>query len=228
MDAINEFIAKQTPDNNEQNNKSPNAPSPEQENSANEKLDNAFNSGKKEDLVNALNETSDTARKSSNLDLKKKKEKVEDKLGQVDKEELRNFIKEEVAKELAKFGIKKGDLSSESQQKLDELNNNNNNNNIKPEEAKNIRTEVLNEASVNALKKLISEVEQAIKSSEKEKIEAKVKKLRQFIEDTSDEYVQNAYREKKDKVNELLEKAKNQSSQNKENEGFFRLNNPVM
>ncbi|CAG8744445.1 12472_t:CDS:2, partial [Ambispora leptoticha] len=96
-------------------------------------------------------------------------------------------------------------------------------------EVKKIRTEVLNDGGLKALEKLISEVEQAIKSGDKKKIEAKVKKLRQFTEDTTDEYAQNAYRLKKTKVQELFEKTKNYSTQNSENKkGFFRMDNPLM
>ena len=100
---------------------------------------------------------------------------------------------------------------------MDELNNNN----VEPSQAKEIRKETLNDASVKALDKLITEVEQAIKSGDQKKIEGKYKELQQFIQNNS-EYAQNAYSLKKTKVKELLEKAKNWSSQNtnKSNNNF--------
>jgi len=155
--------------------------------------------------------------------LKKRKDEAEDRLGEVDKEELRKIIKNEVAKELEKLGIKAADLSSENKQKLDELNNNN----VEPSQAKEIRKETLNDASVKALDKLITEVEQAIKSGDQKKIEGKYKELQQFTQNNS-EYAQNAYSKKKGIVNSLLEKAKNKSSQQNEDDNFFRPNNPAM
>ncbi|CAG8596953.1 27844_t:CDS:10 [Gigaspora margarita] len=188
-------------------------PTPEQEKSAKDKLEEATNSNNKEDIKNALNETNETVKNSSDPDLKKKKEQVEDKLGEVDPEELRKIIKEEVAKELQKFGIKADDLSSENKQKLDELNNN-----VSPAETKKIRAEVLKEAGVKALEKLITELSQAIESKKGSKeIKNKVKALQQFIGDNSDEYAQNAYNLKKDKVQKLLAKAEANISKNTNN-----------
>ncbi|CAG8749690.1 13703_t:CDS:1, partial [Ambispora leptoticha] len=168
------------------------------------------------EIANALNEANETVKNSADPELKKQKDQAEDNLGKIDPERLRNLIKTEVVNELQKFGIKAGDLSSESQQKLDELNNN-----IKPEEAKQIRKETLNDAGVKALNKLISEVEQAIKSGDQKKIKSKYKELQEFTQNNS-ECTQNAYSQKKDIVNELLEKAKNWSSQNtnKSNNNF--------
>jgi hypothetical protein len=203
-------------------------PTSEEVNNAKNKLKQARESDNKDDLVSALNETEATTKNSSDQTLKKEKELTENKLGQLDKEELKKIIREEVANELQKFGIKAGDLSQQSKQKLDELNNNNNNNNnINPDEAKNIRSEILNEAGTKALDRLITQVEQVIKSGDAKQIETNAKELREFTEDTSDEYVQSAYLQKKDRVRELLEKAKNRSNQNNE-EGFLRLNNPLM
>src|SRR6185312_793515 len=120
----------------------------------------------KDEMVSALDETNDTVEKSSNQDLKKEKQLTENELGKLDEKELRKIIREEVAKELQKFGVKPDDLSSENKQKLDELNNNNNNNNnnIKSDEAKNIRSKVLNEAGEKSLDKLINELEQAVET----------------------------------------------------------------
>jgi len=205
-------------------------PSSEEVDSAKNKLKQARESSNKDEMVSALNDTRDTVEKSSNQDLKKEKKLTEDELGKLDEKKLREIIREEVAKELQKFGVKPDDLSSENKQKLDELNNNNNNNNnIKPEEAKNIRSKVLNEAGKKSLDKLINELEQAIETRKSQKeIENKIRALQQFIGDNSNEYAQNAYSRRKDKVQKLLEKAKNQSKENNEKRGFFRSNNPVM
>ena len=100
--------------------------------------------------------------------------------------------------------------------------------NIEPAEYQNIRTEILNESAVKSLDKLISEVERTIKLGDKKKIKSKVEELRRFIEDSSNEYAQNAYSKKKDMVNSLLEKAKNKSSQQNKDGNFFRPNNPTM
>ena len=199
-------------------------PTAEQVNDAKSKLNEVKDSGKKEDLVNALNETRNTAKSSSDQDLKKEREEVEKRLGEVDKEELRKIIKAEVEEELKKFGIRSGDLSPENKQRLDKLNEIN----IEPAEYQNIRTEVLNESAVKSLDKLISEVERTIKIGDKKKIKSKVEELRRFIEDSSNEYAQNAYSKKKDMVNSLLEKAKNKSSQQNKDDNFFRPNNPAM
>ncbi|CAG8589362.1 6395_t:CDS:2 [Paraglomus brasilianum] len=199
-------------------------PTTEQVNDAKSKLNEVKDSGKKEDLVNALNETRNTAKNSSDQDLKKEREEVEKKLGEVDKEELRKMIKTEVEEELKKFGIRSGDLSPENKQRLDKLNEIN----IEPAEYQNIRTEILNESAVKSLDKLISEVERTIKLGDKKKIKSKVEELRRFIEDSSNEYAQNAYSKKKDMVNSLLEKAKNKSSQQNKDGNFFRPNNPAM
>jgi len=129
---------------------------------------------------------------------------------------------------LQEFDIKTDDLSPENKQKLDELNNNNN---ISPEEAKNIRSKVLNEAGEKSLDKLINELEQVVDSKDNQEIDKKIKKLQQFIGDKANEYAQNAYSGREDEVKKLMERAektKNQSGKNNEKEGFFRPNNPVM
>ena len=199
-------------------------PTTEQVNDAKSKLNEVKDSGKKEDLVNALNETRNTTKNSSDQDLKKEREEVEKKLGEVDKEELRKMIKSEVEEELKKFGIRSSDLSPENKQRLDKLNEIN----IEPAEYQSIRTEILNESAVKSLDKLISEVERTIKLGDKKKIKSKVEELRRFIEDGSNEYAQNAYSKKKGIVNSLLEKAKNKSSQQNKDGNFFRPNNPAM
>ncbi|CAI2184471.1 8354_t:CDS:2 [Funneliformis geosporum] len=127
------------------------------------KLNQAKISNNKKELVNALKKTQNTTQNSS-----------ENKLGQVDQEELRRIIKEE----------------------------------LKPEEVKNICTEVLNEAGVITLEKLIVEVQQAIKLNNQKSIKSKVKKLKIFVKNTADEYAQNAYQQKKEVVQKLLKKAK--------------------
>lgn len=77
------------------------------------------------------------------------------------------------------------------------------------------------------MNKLINNIEQALKSGEKKEIESQVKKLQQFINSKVD-YKQNAYKAKEDEVKRLISQVKSQLSQNKDKEGFFRPNNPVM
>ncbi|CAJ0768927.1 5359_t:CDS:2, partial [Entrophospora sp. SA101] len=60
-----------------------------------DKLEEATKSNNKEEIKNALNEASKTVKNSSDPDLKKKKDQAEDKLGDVDPEELRKIIKTE-------------------------------------------------------------------------------------------------------------------------------------
>ncbi|CAH1755651.1 16103_t:CDS:2 [Entrophospora sp. SA101] len=184
-------------------------PTSEQVKSAKDKLEEATKSNNKEEIKNALNEASETVKNSSDPDLKKKKEQVEDNLGKVDPEELRKIIKTEVENELKKFGIKAVDLSPENKQKLDELNNND----IEPAKTKKIRTEVLTDAAIKVLVKLIAEVKQALKQDDKKKTESKCKELQQFTQNNS-EYFQNDYNQKKVEVQQLLEKAKIQFTQN--------------
>ncbi|CAI2193239.1 15162_t:CDS:2, partial [Funneliformis geosporum] len=136
------------------------------------KLNQAKISNDKKELVNALKETQNTTQNSSDEDLKKQKEQIENRLGQVDQEKLRRIIKEE----------------------LTELNNSQ----LKPEKVKNIHTEVLNKAGVITLEKLIAEVQQTIKLNNQKSIKSKVKKLKIFVENTANEYAQNAYQQKKE------------------------------
>jgi len=200
---------KPNSDENQSNNQNHSNQTSEQVKSAKDKLEEAAKSNNEEEIKNALNEASETAKNSSDPDLKKKKEQAEDRLGEIDKEGLRKIIKDEVAKELEKFGIKAADLSSENKQKLDELNNNS----VEPAQAKETRTKVLNDAAIKALNKLITELEQAIKQDKKKKIESKHKELQEFTQNNS-EYFQNAYSQKTVEVQQLLEKAKNQFTQN--------------
>src|SRR6185312_8237062 len=71
-------------------------PSSEEVNNAKEKLKQAKESGDKDRIVNAINETKDTVEKSSDQELKKEKELAENKLGELDKKKLREIIREEV------------------------------------------------------------------------------------------------------------------------------------
>ncbi|CAI2191835.1 3934_t:CDS:2, partial [Funneliformis geosporum] len=157
------------------------SPYPSDKNSP-KKLNQAKISNDKKELVNALKETQNTTQNSSDEDLKKQKEQIENRLGQVDQEKLRRIIKEE----------------------LTELNNSQ----LKPEKVKNIHTEVLNKAGVITLEKLIAEVQQTIKLNNQKSIKSKVKKLKIFVENTANEYAQNAYQQKKEVVQKLLKKAK--------------------
>ena len=93
-------------------------PSSEEVNNAKNKLKQARESGSKDQMVNALNETREVVEKSSDQDLKKEKELTENELGKLDEKKLREIIREEVAKELQKFGVKPDDLSSENKQKF--------------------------------------------------------------------------------------------------------------
>ncbi|CAI2198259.1 3422_t:CDS:2, partial [Funneliformis geosporum] len=173
-------------------------PTPEEVNNAKSKLKQARESNNKDEIVNILNETEAITQKSSDQSLKQAKAETENKLGQLDKEELRKIIKEEVTKELQKFKVKTDDLSPQR---------------------------------IKALEKLISELKRALEKKDKKEIGTKVKNLRNFIDDRSDEYAQNAYQLQKEEAQKWLEKAEKdqtQSSQNQENGGFFRPNNPLI
>jgi hypothetical protein len=104
------------------------------------------------------------------------------------------------------------------------LNNNNNNNNDQA-----TRTEIFNEIGETSLKKLITDLEQALKAKDKKKVASKLKELQTF-ENSNIDYKQKAYQKLKDKINKLVSQAQsqNQSNQNKDKEGFFRPNNPLM
>ena len=56
---------------------------------------------------------------------------------------------------------------------------------------------------------------------------SKITELKKFINSKID-YKQQAYKLHKDKVEKLLAQAQSKLVQNKDNEGFLRLNNPVM
>ncbi|CAI2185907.1 16842_t:CDS:2, partial [Funneliformis geosporum] len=125
--------------------------------------------------------------------------------------------------ELQKFKVKTDDLSPQSKQKLEELNNSNN----EPNEIKNIRTEVLSDAGMKALSQLVFALEKVLKSSLSKQTKTKARELEKFIK-SSNEYVQNAYKKEKNKVDRLLAQARNQSNQNQTPVGFFRVNNPFL
>ncbi|CAI2169563.1 10814_t:CDS:2 [Funneliformis geosporum] len=198
-------------------NQPPTNPKPTKEaKNASDKLNQAKQSNDKDEIVNILNKTKETVQNSSDPNLNKLRNETEDRLGQLDKEELRKIIKEEVTKELQKFKVKTDDLSPQSKQKLEELNNNNN---IEPNEIKNIRTKVLNDAGMKALNQLVFALEKVLKSGLSKQTKTKIRELEKFIK-ASNEYAQNAYKEKKNKVDQLLAQARNQSDQNQTPVGF--------
>jgi polyribonucleotide nucleotidyltransferase len=124
--AIEEFITKSQEKDNQPNPKPDQQPpqnpepTPEQENQAQEKLAQATESDNKEDLKRVLQETSNTTQNSSDPNLKKAREEVENKLGQIDKEALRELIREEVKKVLAENQVQPEELDPTVKQKLDD------------------------------------------------------------------------------------------------------------
>ena len=239
MKEIDEFIAKNSNDNNSNNgqnqsegnqetnepNEQPTQPkSPENSEPNQQQLNNAENklsqiqeSDNEEDIIRILQETSDVVKNSGDENLKKQKEEAEKKLS---KEKLREIIRKEIKNVLAEEKVKVEELTSSVKQKLDELNNNNNNNDQAT------RTEVFNEIGNQSLNKLVNEVEKALKLGKKV-LESKIAELKKFINSKID-YRQNAYKLQKDKVENLLSQAQGKLVQNEDNEGFLRLNNPVM
>ncbi|CAI2201243.1 12828_t:CDS:2, partial [Funneliformis geosporum] len=157
-----------------------------------------------EELIKIIKETSETVKHSGDENLKKKKEEVEKKLS---KEKLRELIREEIHQELVENKLKPEELSLTVKQKLDELNNNNNN------DHQVIRTEVLNEIGKQKLWLLIKTLEQVLKAGQKTKVKNHLQELQQFINSKID-YKQNAYAKEKNKVDQLLAQARNQSNQN--------------
>ncbi|CAG8824610.1 458_t:CDS:2, partial [Racocetra persica] len=186
----------------------------------NKKLKNAKS---EEELEEALKKTRDIANNSSDEELKKQKEETERKLGEKNKQKAREIIRDEVNGVLEENGIKSEDLSTEVKQKYDELNNN-----IETSQAQTIRTEIFNDMGKKALEKLIAALEQAIKNKNKNEFESQRKKLQEFMNSQVD-YKKSAYEKKRDEVQRLLDQAKNHSNQeNSKDDGFFRLNNPLM
>ncbi|CAI2162915.1 16646_t:CDS:2 [Funneliformis geosporum] len=180
----------------------PPVPTSEQINQTEEKLDQAqANNVNEEELIRIIKQTSETVKHSGDENLKKKKEEVEKKLS---KDKLRELIREEIHQELVENRLKPEELSPTVKQKLDELNNDN---------SQVIRTEIFNEVGKQVLSKLITALQSALKLSKKKELQNKVKELQQFINSKID-YKQNAYKKEKNKVDQLLVQARNQSDQN--------------
>ncbi|CAG8465290.1 10491_t:CDS:2 [Gigaspora margarita] len=186
-------------------------PAKEKVDNAKDDLKNSRNSDDEKKMEEALKNARETTKNSSDEDLKREKEETEKKLGEKNKEKVREIIRDEVNEVLQENEIKPDDLSPS------------------PTQAQAMRTEIFNDVGVKTLTKLISEVEQALKSGDKKKIENVVQKLQEFANSQID-YKKQAYQAQKDKVQQLLEKAKNQQQfqQKDKNDSFFRPNNPVM
>jgi hypothetical protein len=175
-------------------------PTPEEAQDAEAILKNAENSDNKDELIEALEKTRSVVENSSNEDLKKQREKIEEKLGKIDVGTLTKITRIEIKNILEENGLKPEDLSSEVKTKYDELHNNNNNNN-----AQTIKIEIKIEIGEKTLQKIIAAVEQALNAKDKKQIEAKIKELEAFVGSKVD-YKKLAYEKHKDKVKELLAK----------------------
>ena len=142
-------------------------------------------------------------------------------MGQLDKEELRKIIREEIKGVLERNKIKPEELDPNTKQKLDDLNNNNNNNNNNNDQS--TRLEIINGVGQKCLAKLITELIQALKSKNQTEIDRKAKELQDFANSPA-AYKKNAYQARKSEVEKLLTQSKNQANKSE----FFRPNNPLM
>ncbi|MCE8163724.1 MAG: hypothetical protein I3273_07205 [Candidatus Moeniiplasma glomeromycotorum] len=204
----------------------PPAPQPTQK-EVDEATDKIKQAQTEQDILDALKNTQQTARNSSDENLKKAREEKERKLS---KDKLREVIREEIQKELELNGLKPEELPSPIKQKFDEINNNNNNNN----NDQITRTEILQAVGQQSLTKLITDLQKALEEKKEKEITAKVKVLEEFIASSVD-YKKAAYQLQKETADNLLKKAKKQSnphqssnSPNQDKDKFFRLSNPFL
>jgi len=238
LEAIEEWIAKKKNPkilNDNQNDPEPEKngppknseePTPEQVNDTKDKLDEARKSNDKAKIITALKKAQQMAKNSLDEDLKKKKEQLEDCLGEIDKSELRKLSRIEVEEELNDLGIEPNILVPAVKQKYEDLKINDS---LGTVQIKDHRTQILESATLQCLEKIITELQQAFLKNNNQKAQVLTNKIKTFTESKND-YKQRAYKLKKNEVQALLEKGKTStdSVKSQQPEGFFRTNNPLM
>ncbi|CAI2162271.1 13547_t:CDS:2 [Funneliformis geosporum] len=182
------------------------------EQQAENELNAATESGKKENIISAIKNNEKIITTSSNSNLKQAQKKAEEKLKQLGaQDELCQIVREEIKLILQQNGLEPSDLSA-TKTKYD---------NNDPT----AREEIKKEIGEKALVKIIQELRKALDMGDRVKIENEVKKLESFVNSGID-YHQQAVAAKKNIINDLINRSKNYSSDHSKT--FFRLDNPLL